>query len=125
MPPFQDVCLSSFQNRPSQTISHPSIAGLSQKHFGLLGDHQSCLQGLSKILYSVHLIQYLYCLSFCLHNFLSNSILSYFLSGIIFTLGRLIQYIELQEERKKIPQSGVYLKPSVMLTLTYPYLCYT
>ena len=26
---------------------------------------------------------------------------------------------------EKIPQSGVYLKPAVMLTLTYPYLCYT
>ena len=25
----------------------------------------------------------------------------------------------------KIPQSGVYLKPSVMLTLIYTYLCYT
>ena len=25
----------------------------------------------------------------------------------------------------KNPQSGVYLKPAVMLTLTYPYLCYT
>ena len=86
--------MSSFQNRPSQTISHSPIAGLSKKHFSLFGGHQNSLQGLSKnfVLCTFRLSclpQYLYCLSFCynvckfLHNFFIQFYLFY-LSGIIF-----------------------------------------
>ena len=106
-PPFQDVCMSSFQNRPSQTISHSPIAGLSKKHFSLFGGHQNSLQGLSKILYSVHFVllvspNTLYCLSFCynfckfLHNFFVQFNLSY-LSRIIFNplIASLLQLLPL------------------------------
>ena len=84
-PPSQDVCMSSFENRPSQTISHSPITGLSKKHFSLLGGHQSSLHCLSKILYSVHFTPILFCYNVCnfLHNFFIQFYLFY-LSGIIF-----------------------------------------
>ena len=35
------------------------------------------------------------------------------------------QFTDLGNMPKKIPHSGVYFKPAVMVTLTYPYIYYT